>query len=189
MPSYTALGEDQLTATTIPFQDWFAPSDVDTVAHRMGNLIGKNHSDLSLLNPFGAWYRIVGMDSNNVKTWLERFAMTARTRGDELTYATRESYRQDLMGKYGYSSEDLDEYFGAYFQLKDANLLPESLRNPSGYTPRQSSLPSAIGTVLGQTVQGATRSMWPQLLLAGGIIVAAYAFFGKGIPRLIEKKI
>jgi hypothetical protein len=182
---------DDLARSTIPFQDMIAPTDLDRVAHAMGDIIGKKYSDFSLLNPFSDWWRIVGMDSNNVKTWLEQYVSVSRTRNDTLTYATRESYRQDMMGRFGYSSSDMDVYFDAFFQLKDSRMIPASIENPAGYTiPASSgSIAAEVGTAIGQVVSGASKSIWPQVILFGVLGVAAYAWFGKGLPRIIEKKI
>jgi len=169
------LGIDE-QAEALPFVRLFDPTDLQRVGWKMGGIIEGNHS-WDWLNP--TVWRVVGLESSNVIEWLKRYIEIARQWRLPLTHDTAPQFQQHFIEQYGYSASDLDEYFDAFWAVREQGLMPDSIYMPWEYQP------TTVSEDIGQAV---SKALSPKLIILAVLGVGAYAFFSRGLPRMTLSK-
>jgi hypothetical protein len=175
MSSYTPLGRDEQSTS-----GWFVrtlnPTDLEQVAYDMRNLL-KEKLPWDYINP--QLWRMIGMDGGPLLTWLKRVVLYARQRQISLAPETAGEFEQYLISEFDYPPDDTQLYLETYLDLYRANKIPQTIRQPWGYTP------TTTGEDIAQTL---TTTVAPILFLLAVGSVAAYAFFSKGLPRMAARR-
>lgn len=177
MSSYQTLGRDE-QGTAPLFVRLFSPTDLQTVATKMAQLIRQRYGFLDKLNPFSSGYRLLGFEQENVEEFLQNYVLIARQLRIPLTPDTKESYAVHLVEQFDYKPEDVDVWLEAFLQVKSAGMVPPSIAVPWGYEP----------TTAGEDVTKALTKGIPIVALVGLAAVAVYAFSSQGLPRLAARR-
>jgi len=174
---YLGISEQE---PALPFVRLVSPTDIQEVGWKMGGIIADKHT-WDWLNP--AMWRIVGFESGNVIKFLKQYILIARQWQISLTPENKEQFKEYFVAQYEYRPDDLDELFDAFFQVRDAGLMPDTIYAP--WTYESTTLAQDIGKAAGEAV----KSVFPKALLFGVLGIAAYAFFSRGIPKMTLEKI
>lgn len=172
--TYLGIDEQQ---PALPFIRLFSPTDIQETAWKMAKIIADRHS-WDWINP--TMWRIVGLESGNVIDFLRRYILVARTWQTPLTPDTAPQFKQYFIQQYDYRADDLEELFNAFFQVRDAGMMPDTIFAPWGYVP------STVAEDIGEAV---TKNIWPKLLILSVLGLAAYGFATKGAPAIFGKTI
>lgn len=172
------IGIDE-TQPALPFVRLVAPTDIQQVAAELSRIIKDYYPGFDLLNP-DLW-RKLGFSTleGPLIDFLQRLVQVERERGDSLTASNISSYYVAMKDRYGYSTEDLNDYLRAFTEAAAAGLVPDTILKPYSYTPT---------TAAEDVAQTVSRTVIPTLgpLLLGAL--AIYAAVTVLLPKLILRK-
>jgi len=159
----------------LPVVRLIAPTDIQEVAWKMGEYIGDRHS-WDWINP--SMWRIVGFESGNIIDFLQRYILVARQWKEPLTRENQDRFSSHFLSEYDYRESDLSEIFEAFFAIREAGLMPDTIYRPWSYE----------GTTLAEDIGAAAGKAVLPLGILAIAAVAVYAFFSKGAPAIAIAK-